>query len=231
MRPSLSDPQSDYEQFLYTVSHDLQEPLRMVTSFLQLLDKKAGEELSDDARKYLQLSVENAERMKKMINALVDLSRVNRETEPPEDINLNEVFTELANMQKETRGTQIQYHCDEALKVALPPNQALQLCRILFENAVDNKQQDQPLIVRFSCLPAGGERVTCELEDNGQGMAALFTDKVFDIFRQVQKRPDRVGAGLAIAKAIVIRYGGSISMHSTEGQGAVVTFDLPAAAI
>lgn len=230
MTPSLSDPQGEYEQFLYTVSHDLQEPLRMVTSFLHLLDKKAGDQLDDDARKYLNLSVENAERMKQMINALVDLSRVNRATEDAHAVDLCEILTELVALYKSTRSVEIELTCEAAEKVSMPPQQALQLIRILLDNAVDNKPTDQPLRLRLSCLPAGGERVTCTFEDNGAGMPELFTERVFDIFRQVRKNPSHIGAGLTIAKAIVVRQNGSISLESTEGQSTVVTFDLPGAA-
>lgn len=229
MTPSLSDPQGEYEQFLYTVSHDLQEPLRMVTSFLQLLEKKAGDELDDDARKYLLLSVENAERMKKMINALVDLSRVNRDTELPETVNLAELVAELVNMYSSTRGIQIEIESTSTCSALLPPNQALQLMRVLLENALDNQAAGRPLNLRFNCLPAGGDRVTCQFEDNGTGMAEQFTDRVFDIFRQTKRNPERIGAGLAIAKAIVLRSGGTISLSAIQDQGCVVTFDLPAA--
>lgn len=231
MRPTLSEPQGEHEKFLYTVSHDLQEPLRMVTSFLQLLDKKAGDQLNEEARNYLKMSVDNAERMKRMIHALVELSRVNRETEEPSAVDLSEILKELVEMYVNTRNQEVELTCEGDALAMIPLGQAVQLLRILFENAVDNKAHDRSLMLNLYCLPAGCDRVSFKLEDNGIGMKEAFVPHVFDVFRQVKKNPERVGVGLTIARAIVERYGGHIVIESTEDQGTVVTFDLPAVAL
>jgi chemotaxis family two-component system sensor kinase Cph1 len=229
MAGNFSAPESDHEKFLYSVSHDLQEPLRMISSFLQLIEVKAGQELSEEVRNYLNQSKANAARMKQMINALVDLSRINRDTEPPESVDLRVLADEIASLFKLRSTTPFSFHGDCGLSARMAPNQAVVLMRVLIENAFDNAHPERPLELSFSCSLASGGYAEYRLADNGQGLPEQHANHVFDVFRQVKRNPERLGVGLTLAKAIVHRYNGNISLSATEGEGCVVTFTLPVA--
>lgn len=228
MNPEFSVPENDHERFLYSVSHDLQEPLRMVTSFLKLLETKAGDQLDEESKRYLQYSVENADRMKQMIHALVDLSRVTRDTEPPEVVDLREIAQELTCMLSSIgRAKGIQLEVIESINVHMAPGQAIQLMRILFQNAVDNQRANEALHIRMTAESGADGRVHIALEDNGEGMPEHFAKVAFELFRKKERSTPNVGAGLAIARAIVMRYGGEISIHPSKPTGTIVSFSLP----
>ncbi len=149
-KKTLGDPDGDYEQFLYAVSHDLQEPLRMVNSFLKLLDGKAGDKLDEDARKYLDFSIENASRMKGMIYSLVELSRINRSSETESEIDLNEVIQDLLGMfQTNIKSSNAIVNSTELPQVKMIASQAIDLFKILIQNAFDNIGPD-PLELSIS---------------------------------------------------------------------------------
>jgi light-regulated signal transduction histidine kinase (bacteriophytochrome) len=222
----LRSPDGQYEQFLYSVSHDLQEPLRMITSFLKLLENVAGSDLNDDAKEYLNYGLENADRMKRMIYALVELSRVNRSTEPFEEIDMNSFISDIVKMygtEMKHQGATIVRH--EMPNVEASPTQMMQLFRGIIQNAFDNVDPKRSIQIDISG-EVKGEFVEYRIEDNGRGINAVYLDKVFEIFKRIDPKSQKVGAGLAIAREIVKRHGGTINIESTEGVGTIVTFRL-----
>lgn len=222
-----ADPSSEHERFLYAVSHDLQEPLRMVTSFLRLLEVKAGDNLDEESKRYLDLSMENADRMKQMIYALVDLSRVGRDQEAPVSINLEGIINELRCVYS-TQGVPITLDANCAHAVAMSPVLAVRLMRIVVENAVENRKPEALHVKVATQLDADG-MVRVSITDDGKGMQAVYQDKVFDMFKRVGSASGKIGAGLAVARAIVQKYGGNIELKSQEGQGTIVSFTIPMA--
>jgi light-regulated signal transduction histidine kinase (bacteriophytochrome) len=222
-----TDSNSDHERFLYAVSHDLQEPLRMVTSFLRLLEAKAGDTLDEEAKRYLDMSMENADRMKQMIYALVDLSRVGRDEEPPVSIDLNTIINELRFVYT-AQGVPITLEADCAHAVCMSPTLAVRLLRILVENAVENRKPES-LHVKITTAAESGGMLSVSVADDGKGMQPVYQDKVFDMFKRVGSAPGKIGAGLALARAIVQKYGGSIELKSQEGSGTIVSFTVPMA--
>lgn len=227
MSRRLENPTGEYEKFLYSVSHDLQEPLRMVTSFLKLLEHRAGDALDPESKQYLQYGVENAERMKKMIYALVDLSRVGRDGEESVVIDLSALLGELVRMYtsgRETEAIEVNAECGRSPVMA--SGLAVRLLRVLFENAVENRSE-RPLQISLTCEPVENGFARFHFADNGKGIAEVYHDKVFEIFKKTKESSERTGAGLAIAKAIVTKYGGSIQLDSSVGKGTVVSFTLP----
>ena len=97
-KPVLKDPETEFDRFVYIVSHDLQEPLRMMTSFVKLLEAKSGDKLDEECSNYLNMSLEHAEKMRRMIYALVDFSRVERTTEEVTNVNLDQMMQDLLSM-------------------------------------------------------------------------------------------------------------------------------------
>lgn len=228
MNQAFSAPENDHERFLYSVSHDLQEPLRMVSSFLKLLEAKAGDRLDDDARQYLQFSVENAERMKRMIHALVDLSRVNRDTEAAEAVDLREIARELVCMLSGLGSDgRAELIAPDAISVFMAPGQAVQLMRILFQNAFDNRPENEVLQLHLTGQQHPDGTVEVALKDNGQGLPEGFIHAAFELFRKKDRSSANIGAGLTIARTIVERYGGQIQLNNSETNGTVVSFRLP----
>ncbi len=224
----LGDPDGDYEQFLYSVSHDLQEPLRMVNSFLKLLDGKIGQDLDEDSRKYLDYTIENAERMKGMIYSLVELSRVNRNSEAISEIDLNEIIQDLLGMfDSNITRNHAKVSCTQLPKVKMVLSQAIDLFKILLQNTFDNVGAN-PLELEISSELKDG-RVEITLKDNGIGIKPVYLDKVFEMFKRTDAKSHKLGAGLAIAREIIKKCDGSIWIESELGKGTSVIFTLPLA--
>lgn len=220
----LRTPEGEYEQFLYSVSHDLQEPLRMITSFLKLLENAAKDDLNDDAKEYLNYGLENADRMKRMIYALVELSRVNRSTESFEEIDMNSFTSDIVKMY----GTEMKHQGATFVRNEMPnieatPSQMMQLFRSVIQNAFDNADPARPIQIDISGEEQG-DFVEYRIADNGKGIPGVYINKVFGIFKRIDPKSTKIGAGLAIAREIVKRHGGTIDLKSTEGVGTIVTF-------
>lgn len=219
-------PEGDYERFLFSVSHDLQEPLRMIASYLKLLEMKAGTDLSPEAQQFLKGGLQSADRMKDMIYALVELSRVGRNNEVPQGIDVNSALQDLSNMYSHELnqvGGKIVW--DELPNVKMVPSQMLELFKILIQNAIDNAS-DRSLEIRVSGKDLG-DQVELTFADNGVGIKSVYLDKVFELFKKVDQRSANIGAGLAIAKEIIRKYEGEIRLTSDEGVGTAIVFTLP----
>ena len=222
----LAPPEGDYERFLFSVSHDLQEPLRMIASYLKLLEMKAVNDLSPEAKQFLESGIQSADRMKDMIYALVELSRVGRNNEVPQSIDVNSALQDLSNMYS-TEFNQVQGKLvwEGLPNVEMVPSQMLQLFKIFIQNSIDNAA-DRPLEIKVSGEVLG-DRVELTFADNGVGINSVYLDKVFELFKKVDQRSPNIGAGLAIAKDIIRKYEGEISLTSEEGVGTAIVFTLP----
>ncbi|MFM1932133.1 MAG: hypothetical protein RL226_1436 [Bacteroidota bacterium] len=224
----LKAPQSDYERFLYSVSHDLQEPLRMITSFMKLFEAKAGDSISPEARQYLDYCFDNADKMKRMMGALVELSRVNRSSETLVKVDLNEVINDLFTMySNELRMNEGVVEYDRLPEVIMAPSQAVQLLKVVIQNCFDFKS-DRPLKISISAIDCGNF-VEVTIKDNGKGINALYLDKMFEMFKKQSQNSEHTGSGLTIAREIVKRHGGTITLDSEEGKWTSVSFTLPKA--
>lgn len=227
-KAELGAPEGEYERFLYSVSHDLQEPLRMISSFLKLLEIKTQGALEDDARQYLNYSIEHAERMKRMIYALVELSRVARSDENVTSIDLNQVMEDLEAM----FAHEIEKHNAVIEKAALPEvkmqgDHAVTLLKNLLQNSFDNAS-DRALRVTISAVELG-DRTEVTYRDNGTGIKEVYLDKVFEMFKRVDPQSENIGAGLTIVREIIHKYSGEVRINSTFDEHTTVTFSLPRA--
>lgn len=223
----LSKPESEFDKFVYAVSHDLQEPLRGISAFLKLLDQKYSDELDDQAQTYINFTLENADRMRQMIHALVDLSRVSRNRDPIEEIDLNEVASEIWSMYQSDPAaiSNAAFISEDLPNIQGTTSQMIQLLQILFQNSLDNRKKED-LTIRLH-VKDEGDHFIFSFSDNGRGIPEGYIDSVFEIFRKVDPNNDRAGAGLAIAKSIVEKHGGNISVTSRSGEGTTVYFTWP----
>ncbi|WP_127499854.1 sensor histidine kinase [Actinoplanes solisilvae] len=218
----------DLEQFAYVASHDLQEPLRKVASFCQLLQRRYAGQLDERADQYIAFAVDGAQRMQRLINDLLAFSRIGRLTAGFTEVDLNRVLTEVRS--------QLEVRAGEDAEITwsgLPTVEGEEpLLTTLFVNLIGNslkfRRPDVPPLITVSAERDGGEwRVN--VRDNGIGIEAEFADKVFVIFQRLHARDayEGTGIGLAIVKKIVEYHGGRIWLDLEVEEGTSIWFTLP----
>lgn len=225
-RPPLNDPETEFDRFVYIVSHDLQEPLRMMTSFVKLLKVKAGDNLDEESNGYLNMSLSHAEKMRKMIYALVDFSRVERTTEEVSEVDLDQMMQDLLSMfAVEIDKNRAELTVDELPVVNGRFTQLMTLFQNLLANIFENVRE-VPLKIRLTVTEENDNYRFC-LEDNGTGIKDVYLVGVFEMFRKVNPNTVNIGAGLAMAKAIVRKHGGEIWAESQPDVGTRIYWTLP----
>ncbi|MGC1128284.1 MAG: PAS domain S-box protein, partial [Candidatus Acidiferrales bacterium] len=216
-------------QFAYIASHDLQEPLRMVASYTQLLSRRYKGQLDSDADEFIAFAVDGANRMQRLIQDLLTYSRVGTK-----GIDLLDTSSEQALQQAllnlrgavEESGALVTY--DPLPNVLADDLQLVQLFQNLVGNAIKYQSSGSPK-VHISAARNGEKKWTFSVQDNGLGIDPLYFERIFGMFQRLHKREefDGTGIGLAICKKIVERHGGSISVESEPGQGSTFRFALP----
>ncbi|MEU4621801.1 ATP-binding protein [Actinoplanes sp. NPDC023801] len=218
----------DLEQFAYVASHDLQEPLRKVASFCQLLQRRYAGELDERADQYISFAVDGAQRMQRLINDLLAFSRIGRLTTGFTDVDLNKVLGDVQSQLEARAGDQAEVNWSD-----LPTVEGEEpLLTTLFVNLVGNslkfRRPDVPPVITISASREDREwRIN--VRDNGIGIEAEFADKVFVIFQRLHARDayEGTGIGLAIVKKIVEYHGGRIWLDVDVPEGASIWFTLP----
>ena len=221
---------ADLEKFAYVSSHDLREPLRMVSSYLQLLEKKYGGALDKDALDYIDFAVTGAKRMDSLIKDLLQYSRVETHGEPLKAVDSEEVLEEaLDNLQAAIDEAPSLVTYDNLPVVMADHSQLMRLFQNLVGNAIKYQDPDATPEIHIGAEIAGDE-VVFSVRDNGIGIDAQFFERVFVIFQRLHGRHEYsgTGVGLAICKRIVERHGGRIWVESLPGEGATFFFTLPA---
>jgi signal transduction histidine kinase len=219
----------DLEQFAYVTSHDLQEPLRMVTSYVQLLARRYKGKLDSDADEFIGFAVDGATHMWKLINDLLSYSRVGmrgKELEPTEcEMVLNQSLNNL-KVAIEEKGAVVTH--DPLPTVIADSPQLGQLFQNLIGNAIKFQGNEAPRI--HVSASRNGNGWTFSVRDNGMGIAPEYAERIFIIFQRLHNRKEYpgTGIGLAICKKIVEWHGGRIWVESEVGKGATFYFTLPA---
>ena len=219
---------SELEQFAYVASHDLQEPLRMVSSYTQLVMKRYGERLDGDAKEFMNYVVDGAARMKQLIEDLLAYSRVGtrgKELRPtPVENALKRAITNLRAAIEES-GAEITH--DPLPTVSADEVQLAQLFQNLMGNALKFRGLDKPRIhVGASDRDSEWE---FRIKDNGIGIEAQYFERIFMLFQRLHTKGDYpgTGIGLAICKKVVERHGGRLWVESEPGKGSSFNFTLP----
>jgi PAS domain S-box-containing protein len=219
----------ELEQYAYVASHDMQEPLRTITGYLQLLSHRYQGQLDEKADKYIAYVVEGAERMSTLIRDLLSYSRVNRRGEQlrPTDA-LESLELALGNLRSaiEQSGASITH--DPLPIVNADKTQLIQLFQNLVGNAIKYRSPDRPLQVHISARSEDGSWLF-DIQDNGIGFEQQYEDKMFLIFQRLHSRGKYpgTGIGLAICRRIVDRHGGRIWAVGEPGKGARFSFTIP----
>ena len=218
----------ELEQFAYVASHDLQEPLRMITSFMDKLDRKYAEKLDEKGLQYIHYATDGAKRMKQIIVDLLLYSSVTKPTDQLEPLNLNEIVYEYTQLRRKLiteKNAAITFTGLPILKTHKAP--ITQVIHSLLDNALKYVKENVPPLIE---IYAKEQEAMWEfaVKDNGIGIDKRFYDKIFIIFQRLhnRKQHDGTGIGLSIAKRSVEFLGGEIWLESTVGEGSTFYFTI-----
>jgi signal transduction histidine kinase len=222
----------DLEQFAYVASHDLQEPLRKVASFCQLLQRRYEGQLDERAQEYIAFAVNGAQRMQRLITDLLTFSRIGRAATGFVDVDLSHLVADQVaqlDLSADPSGAEITWSDLPVVRGEEP--QLAMLFANLIGNGVKFRRPDEPARVRLSAR-LDGEMWEISCVDDGIGIEDEYAEKVFVIFQRLHSRDTYpgTGIGLAIAKKIVEYHGGTIWIDTSHKGGAAIRFTLPASA-
>ncbi|MBE0689827.1 MAG: PAS domain-containing protein, partial [Anaerolineae bacterium] len=218
------------QQFAYVASHDLQEPLRMVSSYLQLLESRYRDQLDDDAREFIGFAVDGATRMKQLITDLLAYSRLETRKGNFTTIDLANVFAQVqSNLSMRIAETGATVTGENLPTLNADKGQMLQLLQNLIGNALKFHGETPPE-VHVSAKPVAGAW-QFSVRDNGIGIDPQYGDRIFDIFQRLHGRSKYpgTGIGLAICRRVVERHGGRIWFESKPGKGTTFYFTVASA--
>lgn len=227
---------TELEQFAYVASHDLREPLRMVTSYMALLERRYGDRLDQDARDFIAFARDGAQRMDRLVLDLLEYSRIGRIAPPKETLTLRQIVDDAVRpLQAQTEAEGGAVRVEDGLD-DLPPvfgcrDELARLVQNLVANALKYHHPDRPPLVTLSAR-RDGAAVVLSVADNGIGIDPQYFDRIFMIFQRLHTREQYpgTGIGLAICKRVAEQHGGRIWLESSPGQGSTFHVRLPAAA-
>lgn len=217
----------DLEKFAYVASHDLQEPLRMVTSFMQLLASRYENKLDNDAREYIGFAVEGARRMYDLLNGLLTYSRLSSKGHEFSRVDMNQVLDRVTrNLHLIIDERKAVIKSDKLPVVHADEHQMLQIFQNLIVNAI--KFSESPPRVYVTSRTENSE-IVFSVRDEGMGIEQQYYERIFQIFQRLVSRNDipGIGIGLSICKRIIERHKGKIWVESEPGKGSVFSFSLP----
>jgi len=220
----------ELEQFAFIVSHDLQEPLRMVASFTQLLEESYKGKLDKDADEFIYYIVDGTTRMQRMIEDVLMYSRVGTRGKPFEPTDCEKVLDQgVTNLKVAIEENDATVTHDSLPTIMADASQMVELIQNLIGNAIKFRKKEDPPHVHVSAEKKDNEWVF-SVRDNGIGIAPEFFGRLFNIFQRLHGREEYpgTGIGLAICKKIVERHGGRIWVESEPGKGSTFYFTIPA---
>jgi len=228
----LARSNAELEQFAYVASHDLREPLRMVSSYVSLLARRYSDKLDGDALEFIAFAKDGARRMDRLILDLLEYSRIGRISQPVEPVNLSESLAEaLRNLEAAIADTKTRVELNGPLpSVQAVPSEMGRLLQNLVGNAIKYRSPERDPDIHISAEDAGANWVVC-VADNGIGIAPEYYERIFGIFQRLHAHGEYegTGIGLAVCRKIVQHSGGRIWVESVPGEGSRFFFSLPKA--
>lgn len=224
----LADSNAELEQFAYVASHDLQEPLRMVTSFLTQLEHKYADIIDDKGKKYIEFAVDGAKRMRHLILDLLEYSRVGKTEDDKEDIDVNDLVKEIQVLYRKQIGEKGAVFITAELPVIHSYKSPVrQVFQNLISNALKYSHTETPVQIQIICEELI-EHWHFIITDNGIGIEKEYYDKIFIIFQRLHTKQvfPGTGMGLAITKKIIENLGGEIWLNSTPGKSSSFHFTI-----
>jgi PAS domain S-box-containing protein len=225
----LARSNQELEQFAYVASHDLQEPLRMVSNYTQLLASRYKDKLDTDANEFIGFAVEGAQRMQALIHDLLQLARVGTRTKDFSAVPADRIARDaVANLTSTIEESGAEVVIDPLPTLMCDPSQLVQVFQNLIGNALKFRQAGTHPAVNVSARRGDGGWIM-SVRDNGIGIEPRHHERIFQMFQRLHARSDYpgTGIGLALCKKIVERHGGRLSVESEAGKGAVFSFSIP----
>ena len=219
---------AELEQFAYVTSHDLREPLRMISSFLQLLERRYKDQLDQDANEFIGYAVDGAKRLDAMINDILIYSRVANKEKKFTHVHCDKVLDEAyLNLKTSIEETNAEIFNDPLPTIMIDEHLMIQLFQNLIGNAIKYRSENKPKIYISSYKE--DKQWLFSVKDNGIGISQEYLDKIFTIFQRLHTNEeyDGTGIGLAIAQKIVHQHGGDIWAESELGEGSTFYFTIP----
>jgi len=218
---------NELQQFAYVASHDLQEPLRMISSYLQLIERRYKDKLDRDADEFIEYAVDGAKRLQNMINGLLEFSRVETGGQLFEPVDCEKVLDDtLANLKVAIEENSAVINHDLLPTVMADRSQMLQLFQNLIGNAIKFRGQEAPRI--YVSNRRKDDEWIFSVKDNGIGIEEQYKERIFDLFERLHGRGySGTGIGLSVCKRIVERHGGKIWLESGDGRGSTFYFTIP----
>lgn len=224
----LARSNKELEQYANVTSHDLKEPLRMVSSFTQLLEKRYKGKFDDDADEFIKYIVDGAHRMERLLDDILEYSKIKTEAKTFEHVDIEEIIDETCqNLKLAIIEGNIRIEHDQLPVVNANRSQILQLFQNLISNAIKFQSKNKPYI--FISSHKNIDKYVFCVEDNGIGIDPKYQEQIFKIFKRLHTREEYpgTGIGLSISKKIVQYHGGSIWVKSKTGIGSKFYFTLP----
>ena len=219
----------DLEQFAYVASHDLQEPLRTIRSFAELLDRRYKDVVDDKGRQYLDFMTDAASRMQRLVKDLLVLSRVTRTDESSAPLDLEDALRDaLSRLDRTVDETGAEVTWSDLPTVVAQPSLIVQIFQNLIANAVRYRSDDAPRVHVSAHEQDGMWRI--DVTDNGIGIDPRYHERIFDVFQRLHPGSHSTGSGigLSLCRRIVEHHGGRIWVTSTGEHGSTFSFTLPA---
>ena len=219
---------ADLETFAFVSSHDMQEPLRMISNYMQLLKKRYGGKLDKDADEYIEFANKGAIHLQQLIRDLLSYSRITRTELKRVSVNMNEAIDEvLSNIQVEIKEKNAKVSCEKLCTVEVDRNLLMLVVQNLILNGIKYNHSANPE-VKISCIKHDKETVFC-FADNGIGIKPEYQQRIFEPFHRLHTKAEigGTGLGLSISKKIIERLGGRIWLESEFEKGSKFFFSLP----
>jgi PAS domain S-box-containing protein len=229
----LARSNQELEQFAYVASHDLQEPLRMVSNYTQLLASRYRDRLDGDALEFIDFAVDGAKRMQALIHDLLQYARVGTRGKEFRPTAGREILdSAIANLSGAIKETQAEVRLDDLPTIRCDGTQLAQVFQNLIGNALKFRRPDARPIVHVSATPEDGAW-RFSVSDNGIGIEQKYFDRIFQMFQRLHGRDqyEGTGIGLALCRKIVERHGGRIFVESQPGRGTTFSFTIPDPAV
>ncbi|HEX2921683.1 MAG TPA: PAS domain-containing protein [Bacteroidales bacterium] len=218
---------TDLQQFAYVASHDLQEPLRMISSFTQLLQKRYNDKLDAQANEYIRYAVDGAKRMYELLNGLLAYSRVQSKGREFGEVDMNEVVNKVkSNLSLVIEETGAILNIQDLPVIFADENQMIQLVQNLVENSIKFSKEKPEIYISSK---KENDFVIFSINDKGIGIEPQYFERIFRIFQRLHRSDEYegTGIGLAICKRIVERHGGHIWVESIQGEETTFNFSIP----
>ncbi len=220
---------SDLEQFAYISSHDLQEPLRSIAGYLQLIDRKYRDKLDAEGGSYINSTIAAAERMKTLINDVLQYSKIEKKGEPFAPADMNEAVAQaMLNLEGAIERNKVKVIYSKLPVAFVDFGQMVRLFQNFIGNSIKFRNQGEDPVIEITCRENARDYIF-KVKDNGIGIDPQYSERIFAIFQRLHSRREYpgTGIGLAVCKKIVERHGGKIWLESEPGKGAEFYFTIP----